>query len=90
MDTIYELKEPIKFGSEEISRLVFKPLKAKHLRNLKGKEGFDETLVIASRLTGVSEDILDEMGIEDVRGVAQVIQSFLKSGHETGPAITQP
>ncbi len=86
----YDLLTPISFGSQEITRLEFKPLKAKHLRALKGVSALDDTFVIASRITGHSSEIIDELSAEDCFNVVEIINGFLKRGPKTGDQSAQP
>lgn len=82
--TSYELLDPIEHGSEKITRLDFKPLKAKHMKEIGAKAGIADFLKIAVKLTGISSAALDEMSGRDTMKVVDVVAGFLKDGQETG------
>lgn len=86
----YELKEPIHFGEQVITKLVFKPLKAKHVRGTDQKVGVDQLLTLASKVTGVTSEMLDEMGMEDMTEVIKIVGGFLNPGRSTGESTTRP
>lgn len=77
------LKEPIKFGSDTITELVFIKPKAKHMRGMSNAPGVSECLDLAGRLCGQPSKAMDELSIQDMNAVMGVISDFL----ESGPAI---
>jgi len=78
------LKEPIKFGSETITELVFIKPKAKHMRGMPQAPGVSECLDLAGRLCGQPSKAMDELSIPDMNEVMGVIASFLGNGPVIG------
>ena len=72
-----ELKEPIKFGSETISKLVFRKPKAKDFRDLKMPLSVGELLDLAGKLSAQPKPVIDELGVEDTKTILGVVGDFL-------------
>jgi hypothetical protein len=68
-----KLIEPIEFGSETISEITLKPIRGKHLRNLPSTPTLNDILKLASKISGVSSAIFDEMCSEDVIRVSEAV-----------------
>jgi len=78
------LKEPIKFGSETITELVFIKPKAKHMRGMPSKPSVGDCLDFAGKICGRPSVVMDELSIEDMNAVMAVISDFLEAGPKTG------
>ncbi len=84
-----DLIEPLIFGTETVTSLSFKPMKAKHLRGLTAKAGFGEMLDLAGKLCGLTTDEMGELGAQDAMKVIEVVGGFLGNGQKTGEESTQ-
>lgn len=83
----YVLKEPIQIGSETITQLEFRPLRAKDLRGLPLRmDRWEHTLEIAGKLCGRADDVIDRLGAADIAGVSDIINGFLDPGPPNGVA----
>ncbi len=80
------LIEPIIFGSQTISELVFKKPKAKHLRGIPQKPSVGDCLDFAGRICGQPNVVMDELSIPDMNAVLGVIEGFLGDGPGIGNA----
>lgn len=79
------LREPIPFGSQTISELVFKPAKAKHFRDLPLENPkMGDVLNVMAKICGQPREVLDELGTEDMSEVMTLFGGFTSSGPETG------
>jgi len=84
-----QLRSPIKVGAHTlITELSFRPLKAKDLRGIQRKEGFefDFMLALAGRLSGQPTNVIDELTSEDLAEVATIVTGFLQGSPPTGSA----
>ncbi len=85
MITTYKLSDPVKFGSELISELVFQPMKARHLRAIKSNDlDMGILLDLASKLTGQPTVVIDELSVFDALEVQKIIAGFFNPGRKTG------
>ena len=74
---VYQLKTPIQFGSDTITELRFKELRAKHLRGMPmNNPTFGHALDVAAQLCGQPPAVLDEMSPEDFQEVARIVGFF--------------
>lgn len=80
----YTLQEPFNFGSEEITEIVLKRPKGKHLKKLPMEPTMGDFLDLAARLCDRSPAFIDEMDVIDVQEVAEIVQGFLGNGQKTG------
>jgi hypothetical protein len=86
----YELRWPIQFGSETITKLEIRRPKGKDLRKMRvDQPGQVTTLDLISRLTGQPSAVVDEMDSEDIEEVGEIIKGFTLSGRKTGDEPTQ-
>ena len=74
-----KLETPIHFGSEVITKLSFSPLKAKHMRALPKDIGMNDLLNLASTLSGVPSQFLDELSSSDTIRVMETINRFFQT-----------
>lgn len=80
----YTLKYPIEFGSETITELKFSRPKGKHLKQIGQNITLGDIMIIASKISGVSPRVLDELDAADYQSVAGIISDFLDNGPENG------
>lgn len=71
------LDEPISWGSETIKEVTLQPIQGKHLRKLSSEPNLNEILNIASKISGLSGGIFDEMASSDVMKVAEAVGELL-------------
>lgn len=83
------LIDPVKFGSEEITELVFgrKPI-AKDLRGIRLGEldKGDNIILLTARLTNQPPSVVDQLSFADVAACGEVVSGFLSVGPRTGTA----
>lgn len=82
--TALKLKEPITFGSETISTLVFHRPKAKHFRTFPMEPKFGDVLDLMGKLCGQPTPVMDELSIADLTEVAKLFEGFIPAGLATG------
>jgi hypothetical protein len=68
-----KLSEPVEFGSEVVKQITLQPIKGKHLRILPTQPTLNDILKLASKLSGVSSAVFDEMSSEDVVKVSEAV-----------------
>jgi len=68
-----KLVEPIEFGTETISQITLQPIRGKHLRILPTQPTLNDILKLASKISGVSSAVFDEMCSEDVVRVSEAV-----------------
>lgn len=80
------LRDPIKFGSQTITELTIRPAKAKDLRGLQTRTGYelDTALALASRLTGQPNPVIDELAGEDFAEVMAAVADFMPGSQTIG------
>lgn len=84
-----KLKEPVRFGEEQIPELIIKKPKAKHLRKIKLQDmDFDELLKLAAVLTGQPDPVLDELCWDDAFELVEVVGDFLPDSAKDGNPIS--
>lgn len=74
---VYKLMEPVSWGTETIDELTFQPPKGKHIKGISREPTLGEILGIASKLTGVSTAIFDEMSSQDILEVSRIVGEAL-------------
>lgn len=72
-----KLVEPITFGSETISEVVLKAPRGKHLKLLPPNPALKDILTMASKVSGVSGAVIDEMCAADVIAIAEAMGELL-------------
>ena len=84
--TTIKLRNPIKFGSQTIEQLEFRPLKGKDLRRLKTpkERPLAMTLELAGYLSGQVKEVIDELEGDDVQEVLELVSAFFGDSQETG------
>lgn len=73
---VHKLKEPIQWGSEEITEFVLDKPKAKHIRKMPAKPGMDAVLNIIGKLANQSNSVIDELGLEDMNILSEYFAAF--------------
>lgn len=75
--TVYPLKKPIQRGSETISELRFRKLKAKDLRSfpIEGRT-MGHMLDIVGKVCAQPPDVMDELSAEDLQEVSSIVGVF--------------
>ena len=82
---ILKLKEPVQFGSELISELTVKQIKAKDLRKFPtNSKTLGEMLDFAAHVCAQPPSVIDDLCLEDAMELFEVIMSFLPDGLKTG------
>lgn len=83
METVtLTLQDPIDFGNERHETLEFQPLKAKHMRKMKGDPSFSDFLDLVGASTGLLKPVVDELSIRDATAAVKIISDFFTSGQE--------
>ena len=72
-----KLDYPIEWGNETIEEVVIKRPKGKHLKNLGDEMKLVDFLKIASKCSGISMGVFDEMESPDVMKVAEAVGELL-------------
>lgn len=72
-----KLEEPIEWGDETISEIVLKPIRGKHLKNLPASPALKDLILIASKVSGVSSSVFDEMISSDIMKVTEAVGELL-------------
>jgi len=87
-----DLKKPIMFGDVTVTKLTFRPLKAKDLRRLKSSmdQPMALTLELAGYLSGQVTQVIDELEGEDLQEVLKVVGDFFGGTPKTGPTPSEP
>lgn len=71
---VYQLKDPIQFGSEKITELRFKEVRAKYLRGMPlNNPTVGHALDVAALLSGQPAAVLDELSGEDLQEVSRIV-----------------
>lgn len=80
------LAHPITFGSQMVTELRFRPLKAKDLRRMQAppERSLAMLLELASFLSGETEQIIDELESDDLHKVLEVVGGFFAGSQPTG------
>jgi hypothetical protein len=85
IDKVYELKEPIAWGSETVSKLEFRKPQIGDIKFMKLTEPtLDDILRLASKLSGQSQQLIDSLSIQDGMEVADLLGNYLGPSPETG------
>jgi len=82
---VIRLRSPIVFGSKRIEEITVRPVKAKHLRSYNSSDdAMKNTLVMASKLTGLLSEEIDELEGDDLREVLAAVNAFFLAIQGTG------
>lgn len=73
-----KLRRPVKFGERTVAQLTIRPLKAKDLRKMKDGSPMQQSLNMASTLSGEIEEVIDELEGEDLGEVLAVVNRFFE------------
>jgi len=72
------LRKPVKFGDRTVTQLTIRPVKAKYMRVLGGpNSALEQTLQMASKLTGEPSQVIDEIEGDDLRELMGHVNGFL-------------
>jgi len=83
--TKLKLLYPFKWDEdEEIAEVEFKRPKGKDMKKLGQNPGVEETLEIASKISGMTPSFFLEMDGADVMRVIELVNTFLDPGQEIG------
>lgn len=72
-----KLSEPVEWGSETITQVVLKPPRGKHVKGISIPPTLSEIIRIASKISGVSSAVFDEMSSEDIFAIAEAVGELL-------------
>lgn len=76
-----ELDQPIEFAGEPITSISLRRATGKDLRlAMKGKNNVEDSLALASRLSGHVPAVFDLMDAADVQAVLEQVGNFLQRG----------
>jgi|AVFP01.1.fsa_nt_gi hypothetical protein len=75
--TIVKLDDPIEWGDETISEIKLKKPRGKHIKNLGDDIKVGDMLKIASKVSGVSMGVFDELSSSDCMKVAEAVGELL-------------
>ena len=73
----YTLLFPIEWGDDEISKLTLKRPKAKHIKHLSDRSDLGAILRIVSKVSGLSQAIIDELDSKDATALADLMGELL-------------
>lgn len=72
------LRKPVKAGDRMVTQLTIRPVKAKYMRVLGGSNSaLEQTLQMASKLTGETTQVIDEIEGDDLRELMGHVNGFL-------------
>ena len=87
----YALVTPIKVAGKETATLSVRPLNGGDLRAMAGRDADGHELteeakmyVAIQRCAGLTQREFDALGVADIRGLIEVVKSFLPDGRPTG------
>jgi hypothetical protein len=80
----YTLKHPIQFGTEEIKELEIGRPKGRHLADLPGEPKLWDFIKIASKVSGLSIKVYEEMDAEDILVIGGIVGKFVAGSQATG------
>ena len=79
------LSDPINWEGERITEVTVSKPKVKHLRRIQAamdasESRMDQGVAMAVAMTGLAEEIIDEMDVEDFNAISEVIADFFPQG----------
>lgn len=79
------LSDPIDWEGERIMEVTVTKPKVKHLRRIEAavsasENRMDQGVAMAAAMTGLAEEIIDEMDVEDFNAISEVIADFFPQG----------
>lgn len=84
----FELSEPVKHGSEEITYLEVREPRAKDLRKFPAQaKTLGEMLDFAAHLCGQPPSVIDQLSLVDAMNLFEVIMDFLPDSLKTGQTL---
>jgi hypothetical protein len=82
--TEIKLTKPISWGSDTITSLSLREMKAKDLRKLSAQPSMSELLDMVSQLSGKPGALIDDLNVEDAMRCVEVVSSFFPNSQKTG------
>jgi hypothetical protein len=67
------LEEPIEWGEETIDKVILKPIKGAHFKGFPKDPAVTDILKLASKLSGISSAVFDEMGSRDILKIVEAV-----------------
>ncbi|AGF74134.1 putative phage related protein [Bartonella australis AUST/NH1] len=74
----YQLFMPVEFEGKEHSEITLRRPKAKDLQAIDKKEGVEQTIAMITRLSGWPYEAISELDIDDLSGIGEILESFIK------------
>lgn len=91
MTVTYRLKTPINTGSVTYEELNVINPKVKHLKKFGNPEdGINFTANAISVLCNIPPSAVEELGMEDWKGLSEIVASFFDPSRATSGAVEQP
>ena len=85
-----KLRTPIDFGSQRIEELTFRTPAGKDFRRLPPDgSSMDVTLILAGRLSGQPDAVIDKLSGDDLWEVMTIVGGFMPGGPATGSTSSQ-
>jgi hypothetical protein len=82
--TKFDLDFPFEWDGEIISHLDLKRPKGKHIKMLGENPTLSDLLGVASRISGYTHKVFDEMDGSDCLRLGETVAGFLSNGREIG------
>lgn len=79
-----KLQHPIEFDGNTITELELARPKMKHLKNMGQNFSLADIMLIASKVSGQPNKVIEELDGADGMRLAEIIGSFLESTPKTG------
>ncbi|WP_413154881.1 phage tail assembly protein [Bartonella sp. cb54] len=74
----YKLSIPVFFEGKEHTKIILRRAKTKDLQAIDKKEGLEQTIAMIARLSSWSYEAVGEIDIEDLSGIGEILESFIK------------
>lgn len=85
MESILTLTTPIEFKGHEITQLVFKPIKVKHMQEMDKHSGdVAKSVALMASITGIAIDAIKELTAEDYLAAQRIVGDMLGKSQATG------
>lgn len=72
-----KLDEAVEWGEETVTEVKLSPPRGKHLRGLPKDPTLNDILKIASKISGISSAVFDEMASSDIMKIAEAVGELL-------------
>ena len=87
METVLQLKHPVRLGGEEIKELRIRRPKARDYRLLDRHAGFDAAEVMLTALSNVGAAVVEELDGEDYMAASAVVAGLVGKDRSTGEPL---